>query len=179
VRFTDFLKATVLACAAAATALAAFAVAGASQAGDNVVVVAGLVWWVVAGAAGAWFGRRRAISHAIGGLLAGARSTSTLPEVRPGRMLLNRLWPLLLVTIVAGALAFLYPQIPMIATGFTLLAALAWRRQEAAVTAIEERDGIRFYIERTSPLKPIRLVRTPWFRAAMHEVSAEPRAGVP
>ena len=33
--------------------------------------------------------------------------------------------------------------------------------QEAAVTAIEERDGFRFYIDKTPPLAPIRLVRTP------------------
>jgi hypothetical protein len=31
------------------------------------------------------------------------------------------------------------------------------------VAAIEERDGVRFYVERTSPLKPIQLVRTPGF----------------
>jgi hypothetical protein len=179
-RFTDFLKATVLACGAAATALAAVTVAGASQTVDDVVVIAGIVWWLVAAIVGGWLGRRRGVSQAIGGLLAGARSTNSLPEVRPGRMLLNRLWPLLLATVAAGALAFLYPQVPMIACGFTVMAALAWRRQEAAVTAIEERDGVRFYIERTSPLKPIKLVRTPWFRAVMHEVSAaEPRAGVP
>jgi hypothetical protein len=34
------------------------------------------------------------------------------------------------------------------------------------VTAIEERDGVAFYIERTSPLKPIQLLRTPGFRRA-------------
>jgi hypothetical protein len=50
-----------------------------------------------------------------------------------------------------------------IASGFTIIWALAWRRQSAAVAAIEERDGVRFYVDRTSPLAPMRLVRTPGF----------------
>ena len=41
-----------------------------------------------------------------------------------------------------------------IAAGFAIIWALAWRRQEAAVAAIEERDGARFYVDKTSPLAP-------------------------
>ena len=48
----------------------------------------------------------------------------------------------------AGAVAFLAPQIPGIATGFAIIWALAWRHQYAAVAAIEGRDGARFYVER-------------------------------
>ena len=44
-------------------------------------------------------------------------------------------------TLLAGGLAFLAPQIPGIAAGFAIIWALAWRRQDAAVAAIEERDG--------------------------------------
>jgi hypothetical protein len=63
-----------------------------------------------------------------------------------------------------------------IATGFAIIWALAWRRQGSAVTAIEERDGARFYVDRTSPLKPIRLVRTPGFRSNLLELNgAAPR----
>ena len=47
------------------------------------------------------------------------------------------------------------------AAGFAIIWALAWRRQDAAVTAIEDRDGFRFYVDRTPPLSPIRLIRTP------------------
>jgi hypothetical protein len=60
--------------------------------------------------------------------------------------------------------AFVMPQVPAIAAGFFLLAALWWRRQPSAVTAIEERDGVRFYVERTSPFAPTKLIRTPGFR---------------
>ena len=69
------------------------------------------------------------------------------------------------MTVVAGALAFLFPQVPMIATGFAIIWALAWRRQEQAVAAIEARDGVRFYVEPTSPVEPIRLLRTPGFHS--------------
>ena len=112
-------------------------------------------------AIGIWLGRRAETSPPIATLLASARTQSTLPELNPARTVLNRLWPLLLSTIGAGALAFVVPQVPAVATGFAIIWALAWRRQASAVTAIEERDGARFYVERTSPLKPIQLVRTP------------------
>jgi hypothetical protein len=69
------------------------------------------------------------------------------------------------VTIAAAGLALLFPQVPAIGAGFAILAALALRGQEKAVTAIEDRDGVRFYVERTSPLKPIELVRSPGLTA--------------
>ena len=50
--------------------------------------------------------------------------------------------------------------------GGAIIWALAWRRQERAVLAIEERDGARFYVDRTSPFHPIRLIRTPGFGGA-------------
>jgi hypothetical protein len=98
-----------------------------------------------------------------------------LPEINPGRIVLNRLWPIIVCTVGAGAVAFAYPQVPAIATGFAIIWALAWRRQSAAVTAIEERDGARFYVEHTSPLRPIKLVRTPGFRTNLTELSQAQR----
>jgi hypothetical protein len=100
---------------------------------------------------------------------------SSLPEVSPARLVVNRLWPLLVSTIGAGALAFLIPQVPAVATGFAVIWALAWRRQASAVTAIEERDGARFYVVRTSPFKPIKLVRTPGFRSNLIEFNGASR----
>ena len=41
-------------------------------------------------------------SPAITRLLADARNATMMPEIHPGAVLLNRLWPLLLATIVAG-----------------------------------------------------------------------------
>jgi hypothetical protein len=120
---------------------------------------------------GIWLGRRASASPQIAALLANARTRTTLPEMNPGRTVLNRLWPLLLSTVGAGALAFLLPQVPAVAAGFAIIWALGWRRQASAVTAIEERDGARFYVERTSPLQPIRLVRTPGFRSNLFELN--------
>jgi hypothetical protein len=166
VRFTDFLKATVMTSAGAATALAAVTVAGASSDGDNTVVFVALGWWAIAGVVGARLGHGHSTTPPIAHLLSEARTETSLPEVSPGRVLLNRLWPLLLSTVAAGGLAVLAPQVPAVAAGFAIIWALAWRRQESAVTAIEERDGVRFYIERTSPVSRIKLVRTPGFKAA-------------
>jgi len=45
------------------------------------------------------------------------------------------------------------------------------------VTAIEERDGARFYVLRTSPLKPIQLVRTPGFRSNLLELNGASGTG--
>jgi hypothetical protein len=174
VRFTDFLRTTVLISAAAASALAAVTVAGGAGTGDDLVVPVGAAWWVVAALVGIWLGRRAETSPPIASLLANARTQASLPEVNPGRTVLNRLWPLLVSTVGAGALAFVVPQVPAIATGFAIIWALAWRRQAAAVTAIEERDGARFFVERTSPLRPIRLVRTPGFRSNLFELNGSP-----
>ena len=162
-RFTDFLKATVLMSAATATALGAVTVASVGAHGDSTAAIVAAVWWVVAAAYGGWLGRRDQPSTPIAGLLAGARSTPVLPDVRPARILINRLWPLLVFAVLAGGLAVVAPQVSAIAAGFTIIGALAWRRQERAVGAIEDRDGVRFYVERTSPIQPIRLVRTPGF----------------
>jgi hypothetical protein len=170
-RFADFLRTTVLISAAAATVLAAVTALGAAGAGDGLVVVVGAGWWVIAAVIGFWQGRHAGTSSAIGSLLASARTQSSLPEVHPSRTLVNRLWPLLVSTIGAGALAFVLPQVAAIAAGFAIIWSLGWRRQASAVTAIEERDGARFYILQTSPLKPIQLVRTPGFRSNLFELN--------
>jgi hypothetical protein len=175
VRFTDFLRTTVLISAAAASALAAVTLAAASSTGDDLLVPVAAGWWVLAGVFGVWIGRRTVASPAIATLLADARMQSSLPEVTPARIVLNRLWPLLVSTIGAGALAFVIPQVPAVATGFAVIWALAWRRQSAAVAAIEERDGARFYVVRTSPFKPIKLVRTPGFRSNLLELNGAAR----
>jgi hypothetical protein len=84
--------------------------------------------------------------------------------MEPGRTVVNRLWPLVIVLAAAAGVAFLIPQVPAIGAGYAVLVALMWRKQSRAVAAIEDRDGVRFYVERTSPLKPTQLLRTPWMR---------------
>lgn len=177
-RFTDFLKATVLLSAGAATTLGVLTVAAASNSSEDNVALYAVGWWVVATIVGGWVGRRNAVNPPIGRLLANAKNATMMPEHRPGSVLANRLWPLVLCTVVAGVLSFLAPQIPGIATGFTIIWALAWRRQEGAVRAIEERDGVTFFVERTSPLRPIQLTRMPGFRREVPSINGS-EANVP
>jgi hypothetical protein len=169
VRFVDFLKTTVLLSGGAATALAAVTVLGAATHSHETLVALALGWWVVAGVIGLFLSRRAELNPPIARLLSDARATTTLPELHPGAVLLNRLWPLLVFTLAAGGVAFLAPQVPGIAAGFALIWSLAWRRQDAAVLAIEERDGAAFYVRRTSPVRPIALERTPGFKALRPE----------
>lgn len=168
-RFVDFLKTTVLLSGGAATALAAVTVLGAAAHGNEDLVPVAVGWWVLAALIGLLLGRRAEINPPIARLLASARASTAMPEHHPGAILLNRLWPLLVFTLVAGGLAFLAPQVPGIAAGFAIICSLAWRRQDAAVAAIEERDGACFFVRRTSPLRAIALERTPGFKALRPE----------
>jgi hypothetical protein len=174
-RFVDFLRTAVLLCGGSATALATITVLTASAQDDSVLVGFIIGWWVLAAMIGMWLGRRAETNSPIARLLAAAKSTKALPEQRPGSLLLNRMWPLLLSTVLALGLGLFAPQIPAIACGFAIIGALAWRRQEAAVTAIEERDGVAFYVEPTSPLKPIKLIRAPGFRRDLASVNGTVR----
>jgi hypothetical protein len=164
VRFVEFLKTTVLLTTGAATALAAISVLAAAGSDPRTVwITAG--WWVLAAAIGLWLGRRAHASPAIARLLATAKVTTAPPEPHPRTILVNRLWPLLLLTVVAGGLAAVAPQVPGVGAGFAILWAFAWRRQHSAVAAIEERDGARFYVVHTSPIRPISLERSPGLKA--------------
>lgn len=131
---------------------------------DDTLVLIGAGWWVAASIIGVLLGRRGQVTAQIGRLLADAKVATMMPEHRPGAVVVNRLWPLLLSTVAAGAVGFVFPQVPAVACGFAVIWSLAWRRQDAAVLAVEERDGVTFYVERTSPIRPMRLVRTPGFR---------------
>jgi hypothetical protein len=164
VRFRDFLRVSVLLYGGAATALAIVSVVGAAGADTNTLVYVAAVWWCVAALAGLWLGRRPETTEGIGSLLANARSTNSLPQLEPGAVMFNRLWPLALSAVLAGAIGFFLPQVPVVATGFFLLVALLWRRQSSAVVAIEGRDGVEFWFEKSSPFGPPKLLRLPGLR---------------
>ena len=163
-RFRDFLRVSVLIYGGAATALAVVSITGATRADTNTLVYVAAVWWCVAALAGLWLGRRPQTTEGIATLLADARSTNSLPQLEPGAVIFNRLWPVAVVTVLAGAIGFFFPQVPVVATGFFLLVALLWRRQSSAVEAIEGRDGVEFWFDRTSPFGPPKLLRLPGLR---------------
>jgi hypothetical protein len=164
VRFVEFLRVTVLLSAGAGTTLAVLTLAAAAREQDNTLVFLAMGWWVVALLLGSWLGRRTEIHRPIARLIADAKAATIMPELRPGTTMANRLWPLLLGVVLAGGLGFVFGQIPAIAVGFTIIWSLYWRRQGAAVAAVEERDGVTFYVEPTSPVRPIQLIRIPGFR---------------
>jgi hypothetical protein len=164
VRFVDLLKTTVMLSAGAATMLAIITVIGATGDHDDTLVLVATGWWVAASLIGVLFGRRAQVTAPIGRLLADAKLATMLPEHRPTSVVLNRLWPLLVSTVAGGAVGFVFPQVPAVACGFAIIWSLAWRRQDSAVLAVEERDGVTFYVERTSPVRPMQLVRTPGLR---------------
>jgi hypothetical protein len=162
--FTDFIRATVVLCAAAATTLAIVAVLSGAAEHDPGGLTVPFVWWAAATVFGLTLGWRGSATSGIARLLAGARSSNTVPEQRAGLILVTRLWPLLIGTLAACVLGSLAPQIPGIAAGFPIMSALAWRSQYAAVLAIEGRDGVRFYVDRKPFWRVISLTRTPGFK---------------
>jgi hypothetical protein len=159
--FVDLLRMTVLLAAAAATVLAAVT---AIVVGTLTLFVA-LGWWVIALVGGLILGRPSQAAEAMRPLLAQARTATAMPEIgNPARAALARLWPIGAFAVIAGGLGFVFPGVSAIGAGFALAAALMWRGREGAVAAIEERDGIRFYVEPGSALQPVKLIRTAGLR---------------
>ena len=163
--YCDLLRMTVLLAAGAATALAAVTVIAVSGSEDTLTIYVAAVWWVVALAAGLVLGRPARAMEAMRPALSGARTATAMPAIEnPTRAALSRLWPIAAFALIAGGLGFVFHGVAAIGAGFALAAALMWRSREGAVTAIEDRDGVRFYVEPGSALEPVKLIRTPGLR---------------
>src|SRR5215218_10810878 len=98
--------------AASATFLASLTIVQVYQDAEEGLMEVAIGWWLAAALIGTWLGRRNAASPAIARLLADARIQISLPELRPGMTLLNRLWPLMLSTVGAAGLGVFAPQGP-------------------------------------------------------------------
>jgi hypothetical protein len=163
--FCDLLRMTVLLAAGAATLLAAVTAIVVGTTGDTLTLFVALGWWFVALVAGLVLGRPSQAGEAMRPLLAQARTATAMPEIgSPVRASLARLWPIGAFALLAGGLGFVFPGVAAIGAGFALAAALMWRSREGAVAAIEDRDGVRFYVEPGSALQPVKLIRTPGLR---------------
>jgi hypothetical protein len=163
-QFKDLIRGTVLLVAIEATGLAVISAVTINSTGDDTLAALTLGGWVIAIAGGIWLGRPSRTADALRGPLAAAKTSVQLPAEGPVRIALARLWPIALFAIVAGAAGPLAAQVPAIATGFALGVAAAWRNREAAVSAVEERDGVLFYVEHGSAFDAIKLIRTPGLR---------------
>lgn len=160
-QFKDLLRGTVLLVAFEASALVIIAGVAINAAGSDLLALLALGWWSVAIATGIWLGRPARTRRALSGPLAAARTVTQLPAESPARIAFARLWPIGLFAVLAGAAGPVLPQIPAIAAGFAFGVATAWRNREAAVTAVEDRDGVCFYVEHGSAFDPVKLIRTP------------------
>ena len=159
--FTDLLRLTVLLAGAEATALGAVTAVSAGAKDDTLTLVVAAVWWPLGVAIGLYLGRRSRALEGVSHALASARTATSLPDETAGRIAVERLWPIGLTALVTGTLGFFYPGVTAVGTGYALLVALAWRTREAAVLGVEDRDGVKFYVEPSSPLRPVQLIRTP------------------
>lgn len=163
--FCDLLRTTVLLAAGAATVLAAVTAIVVGTTGDTLTLFVAIGWWIVALVGGLVLGRPSQAAEAMRPVLADARTATAMPEIgTPARSALGRLWPIAAFTLIAGVLGFIFPGVSAVGAGFALAAALMWRAREGAVAAIEERDGVRFYVQPGSALEPVKLVRTPGLR---------------
>jgi len=165
VPYTDLLRATVFLTGAEATALGAISAISVGGEPSATTVIVALAWWAIALILGFWLGRPERAREDMRAPLARARMATSLPSEAPARIAVQRLWPILLTAVIAGGLGLFFPGVAIIGTGYALIVSLAWHTREAAVVAIEERDGHRFFVVPTSALKPIQLVRTPGLRS--------------
>ena len=159
--FCDLLRMTVLLVAAVATALGSVSVVIANQNRDYTTLIVAGAWWALAAVIGLALGRSTRAAEAMSRALASARTATSLPSESPGKIAFQRLWPIGAFALVTGGLAWIWPQVAAVGAGYAIGVALAWRRRDEAVTAIEERDVVRFYVEPSSALAPVKLVRTP------------------
>jgi hypothetical protein len=159
--YTDLLRLTVFLAGAEATALGAVTVISAGAKDDTLTLLVAAAWWPAAVAIGLYLGRRSRAAQEVRDVLTSARTATSLPRESPARIASERLWPVGLTAVIAGALGFFFPGVTAVGTGYALLVALAWRNREAAVLGVEDHDGVKFYVEPGSALRPLQLVRTP------------------
>jgi hypothetical protein len=162
---TDLLRITVFITGAEATALGAITAIAANRNADSRTILVAAVWWLISLAIGFYLGRPARAADDMRDALARARTATSLPRETPARIALGRLWPIGVTAIAAGVLGVFFPGVAAIGAGYALIVSLAWHTREAAVLAIEQRDGTKFYVVPSSALRPIELVRTPGLRS--------------
>jgi hypothetical protein len=163
--YTDLLRMTVFVTGAEATVLGAISAISVGGEPSPTTVIVALAWWAIAIILGFWMGRPERAREDMRAPLAKAKMATSLPSQSPTQISIQRLWPIAVTAIIAGGLGLFFPGVAIIGTGYALIVSLAWHTREGAVVAIEERDGVRFYVVPNSALKPIQLVRTPGLRS--------------
>ena len=163
--YTELLRVTVFLTGAEATVLGAISAISVGGEPSPTTVIIAVAWWLISLILGFWLGRPERAREDVRAPLTRAKTATSLPSESPARISIERLWPIALTAIIAGGLGLFFPGVAIIGTGYALIVSLSWHTRESAVMAIEERDGVRFYVVPNSALKPIQLVRTPGLRS--------------
>ncbi len=163
--YTDLLRVTVFITGAEATALGAITAIGANRTGEESIILIAAAWWIVSLAIGIYLGRPGRAADDMRAALTRARTATSLPPEAPARIVAGRLWPIGVTAVAAGVLGLFFPGVALVGAGYALIVSLAWHTREAAVLAVEQRDGVRFYVIPSSALRPIELIRTPGLRS--------------
>jgi hypothetical protein len=165
VPYTDLLRVSVFLTAGEATALGTIAAISAGRDATAGVLLLTAAWWLAALAIGLFLGRPARAADGVRDALARAKTATSLPPETPARIALGRLWPIGVTAVAAGVLGIFFAGVAIVGAGYALLVALAWHSHEAAVLAIEQRDGVKFYVVPNSGLRPVELIRTPGLRS--------------
>jgi hypothetical protein len=165
VPYTELLRFTVFVTGAEATVLGAISAIAVGGNPSPTTAIVALAWWAIALILGFWLGRPERAREDMRDPLAKAKMATSLPSESPARIAIQRLWPIAITAVVAGGLGLFFPGVAIIGTGYALIVSLSWHTRESAVQAIEERDGVRFFVVPTSAFSPVKLVRTPGLRS--------------
>ena len=115
-------------------------------------ILVAAAWWLVSLAIGLYLGRPARAADDVRDALARAR-TATSPAA--GVAGPDRLRPALADRddrrSSPAVLGIFFPGVAVVGAGYALLVSLAWHTREAAVLAIEQRDGVKFYVVPTAP----------------------------
>jgi hypothetical protein len=160
-RYCDYLHSSVLMIGSSAVALILISAGSLAREGSTTLILLSVAWLAIAVVLGLWMGSGPSVQDSVRTLLSKSRPEPIFPKIEPPAVLLSRLWPVLAITLLGAFTAYWFPQLAVAAAGYGLLWSLAWRRQSDAVLAIEERDAVHFWIVRSSPFAPPKLVRVP------------------
>ncbi len=165
--YTDLLRVTVLLTGAEATALAAITAVAANRDSDTRTLIVAAVWWLIALVVGFYLGRPSARRRGPPRHPRRRRSTATsLPPETPARISVR---PPLADRRdrdrAPASSASSSPASRRSAPATPCSSRSPGTPARRAVLAIEQRDGVKFYVVPNSALRPIQLVRTPGLRS--------------
>ena len=103
--YTELLRFTVFVTGAEATVLGAISAISVGGEPSPTTLIVAAAWWVISVILGFWLGRPERARDDVREPLSRARTATSLPSQSPGRITLQRLWPIAVTAIIAAASA--------------------------------------------------------------------------